>query len=47
MNEGLVYRGGKEVVELIGYVDADYAGDRDRRRSTTAYVLTLCGCCVS
>ena len=47
VNEGLVYRGGKEAVELIGYVDADYAGDRDRRRSTTAYVFTLCGCCVS
>ena len=47
MNEGLVYKGGKEVVELIGYVDADYAGDRDKRRLTTAYVFTLCGCCVS
>ena len=40
VNEGLVYRGGKEAVELIGYVDADYASDRDRRMSTTTYVFT-------
>jgi hypothetical protein len=26
---------------LIGYADADYAGDKDNRRSTSGYVVTL------
>jgi hypothetical protein len=32
---------------LIGYVDSDFAQDRDRRRSTTGYVFTLAGGCIS
>eukprot|EP00253_Pinus_taeda_P006093 PITA_06093 len=28
---------------VCGYVDADYAGDLDKRRSTTGYVFTLAG----
>ena len=28
---------------IRGYVDADYAGDLDDRRSTTCYVFTLGG----
>ena len=31
----------------MGYVDADYAGDLDKRRSLTGYVFTLFGCTVS
>ena len=31
----------------MGYVDADYAGDLDKRRSLTRYVFTLFGCTVS
>ncbi|KAL0342454.1 UNVERIFIED_CONTAM: Retrovirus-related Pol polyprotein from transposon TNT 1-94 [Sesamum calycinum] len=27
--------------------DSNYANDRDSRRSTTSYVLTLCGACIS
>ena len=27
--------------EYIGYVDSDYSGDLDKRRSTTRYVFTL------
>ena len=26
---------------IVGYCDLDYAGDLDKRRSTTSYVLTL------
>ena len=47
LTEGLVYHSSKEGVKLIGFVDSDYAGDRDKRRSTTAYVFTVCGNCVS
>lgn len=28
---------------VVGFVDSDYAGDLDRRRSQTGYVFTLCG----
>jgi hypothetical protein len=32
---------------LVGFVDADWAGDPDSRRSTTGFVFTLCGGAVS
>jgi hypothetical protein len=32
---------------LVGYCDADYAGDLDTRRSTTGYVFTLHGGAIS
>lgn len=32
-----------EDYELIGFTDADYAGNPDMRRSTGGYVFTLCG----
>ena len=34
-------------ISLQGYVDADMAGDRDNRRSTTGYVFTVGGTAVS
>ena len=34
-------------VKLTGYVDADYAGDKDTRRSTTGYVFKLGGGAIS
>ena len=38
--------GGSDTV-LQGYVDANMAGDKDSRRSTTGYVFTLGGIIVS
>ncbi|KAG8481615.1 hypothetical protein CXB51_026469 [Gossypium anomalum] len=32
---------------VIGYVDADFAGDLDRRRSLTGYVFTIGDCIIS
>ena len=32
---------------VIGYVNADFAGDLDRRRSLTGYVFTIRGCAIS
>ncbi|PHT63178.1 hypothetical protein T459_32987 [Capsicum annuum] len=31
---------------VIGYVDSDFAGDRDKRRSLTSYVFTIGGCAI-
>ena len=38
--------GGSSTI-LQGYVDADMAGDKDSRRSTTGYVFTVGGTVVS
>ncbi len=43
---GLVYTKQKHQ-ELIGYVDADWGGDRVTRRSTTGYVFVMGGAAVS
>lgn len=32
---------------LVGYIDSDFAGDLDKRRSQTSYLFTLGGCTVS
>ena len=32
---------GKSVI--IGYVDSDFVGDLDKRKSTTGYIFTMCG----
>jgi Reverse transcriptase (RNA-dependent DNA polymerase) len=37
---GLMYKKGGDC-KLVGYCDADYAGDHDTRRSTTGYVFML------
>ncbi|KAG8474672.1 hypothetical protein CXB51_031137 [Gossypium anomalum] len=38
---------GRTEDRVIGYVDADFAGDLDRRRSLTRYVFTIGGCAIS
>ncbi|XP_040367425.1 secreted RxLR effector protein 161-like [Rosa chinensis] len=39
---GILFERKQEVACVAGFVDANYAGDLDRRRSTTSYVFT-CG----
>ena len=48
VNHGLIY--GKNVsnsVQVQGYVDSDYAGSIDTRKSITGYIFTVCGGVVS
>jgi hypothetical protein len=40
---GITFVRQKSDLSVVGYVDADYAGDLDDRRSTTGYVFTLAG----
>jgi hypothetical protein len=40
---GITFVRQKSDLSVVGYVDADYAGDLDDRRSTTGYVFTLTG----
>jgi hypothetical protein len=37
----LCYGGSESIV--IGYVDSDFAGDLEKRKSTTGYVFTITG----
>ncbi|KAL0339249.1 UNVERIFIED_CONTAM: Retrovirus-related Pol polyprotein from transposon TNT 1-94 [Sesamum angustifolium] len=46
-NLGIVLSKCPEGADLVGYVDSNYANDRDSRKSTTPYVFTLCGSCIS
>ncbi|KAL5572018.1 hypothetical protein UlMin_021615 [Ulmus minor] len=48
LDVGLLYKRCESAgAKLVGYVDADFAGDLDKRRSLTGYVFTLFGCTVS
>ena len=46
-NVGLLFEHCPNGVVLEGFVDSDFAGDKDKRRSTSAYMFTLCGSCIS
>ncbi|KAL0331355.1 UNVERIFIED_CONTAM: Retrovirus-related Pol polyprotein from transposon TNT 1-94 [Sesamum angustifolium] len=46
-NRGLIFSKCAKGVDLTGYVDSNYANDRDSRRSTTSYIFTLCGSCIT
>jgi hypothetical protein len=46
INHGLVFRRGGEP-KIVGYSDADWAGDVDERKSTTGYAFKLAGGAVS
>ena len=43
LNTGLCYEKRKNTLDLVGFVDADFAGDRDSRKSTTSYYFTVDG----
>ena len=43
----LLYNNSDGDCKVVDFVDSDYAGDLDQRRSTTGYVFTLCGGAVS
>ncbi|XP_031262136.1 secreted RxLR effector protein 161-like [Pistacia vera] len=47
MHVGLEYCKRTLALDLVGYVDSDFGGDRDSRKSTTAYYFTLGGNCIS
>ncbi|RVW92633.1 Retrovirus-related Pol polyprotein from transposon TNT 1-94 [Vitis vinifera] len=40
---GVKFGYSKEGADITSYVDLDYAGDLDKRRSTTCYIFTLFG----
>ncbi|KAL9148736.1 hypothetical protein ABFS82_12G062000 [Erythranthe guttata] len=47
LHVGLNFSKSETEIELIGYVDSNFANDRDSRKSSTSYVFTLCGSCIS
>ena len=47
LHTGLCYEKRKNALDLVGFVDSDFAGDRDSRKSTTAFYFTLGGNCIS
>lgn len=46
-NVCLMFDGCLNANGVVGYVDSDYAGDLDKRRSLTGYIFTVFGCVVS
>ena len=44
---GLCYSKCDEGILLTSFVDSNYANDRDKRKSTTSYVFTVCRSCIS
>jgi hypothetical protein len=48
LDEGLVFKSAKNPdVKVIGYSDADWAGDAMTRKSTSGYLFQVCGGAVS
>ncbi|KAL2242583.1 UNVERIFIED_CONTAM: Retrovirus-related Pol polyprotein from transposon TNT 1-94 [Sesamum indicum] len=46
-NVGIKFSKHSTHAHLIGYVDSNYANDRDSRKSTTSYMFTFCNSCIS
>ncbi|XP_031259667.1 secreted RxLR effector protein 161-like [Pistacia vera] len=47
LNVGLEYCKSYDSLDLVGFVDSDFASDKYTRKSTTSYFFTLGGNCVS
>ncbi|XP_031261156.1 secreted RxLR effector protein 161-like [Pistacia vera] len=47
LNVGLNFYKRHNTLDLVGFVDSDFAGDKDIRKSTTSYYFTLGGNCIS
>ena len=47
MNHGLIYKKSVNNFLLEGFIDSDYAGNKDNRKSTSAYFFLLNGNCIS
>ncbi|XP_057775528.1 secreted RxLR effector protein 161-like [Salvia miltiorrhiza] len=47
VNYGLSFDKSDDGVKCVGYVDSNYANNKDNRKSTTSYVFTLCDFCIS
>ena len=48
VDKGLVFdRNKASTCDVIGFVDSDYAGDLDRRRSISGYIFTMCTSVIS
>ncbi|KAL2243545.1 UNVERIFIED_CONTAM: Retrovirus-related Pol polyprotein from transposon TNT 1-94 [Sesamum indicum] len=46
-NLGITFSKRSDDIRVVGYVDSNYANDRDNRKSITSYIFTFCGACVS
>ena len=44
---GVIYRRGPETTSIVGYSDADYAGDKTDRKSTSGYAFLCANGCIS
>ena len=44
---GLKFKKNSDTVQVEGFVDADFAGDRVERKSTTSYIFLVSGNCIS
>lgn len=47
VDDGLRYKSSNEGVELVGFMDSDFARNRDKMRSIYAYAFSLCGNCIT
>jgi len=48
IDKGLVFARNKAaILDVVGFVDSDYAGDLDKKRPISRYVFTICAGVIS